>query len=140
MDLYLGKLTPFELTEFTKKFLKKNEVFKYESYEQWLLSECKEYRLITLPDKSIWTLRMDNKKKNYVHIHPGRYSLHTIRVRALTLKTAICVMAYLNIHKNFSPDLKLINNLRKELLNAVPVKSLSSTLGLRRLLDVFNRI
>ncbi|RKY90147.1 MAG: hypothetical protein DRQ13_12995 [Ignavibacteriae bacterium] len=140
MDLYLGKLTPFELTEITKKFLKKNIVFKYESYKQWLLSEDKEYRLITLPDKSIWTLRMGNQRKNYVHIHPGRYSLHTIRVRALTLKTAICVMAYLNIHKNFSLNLKLVNNVRKEFLNAAPVKSLSSTSGLRRLLNVFNRL
>jgi len=45
MDLYLGKFTPFEITGFTKNFLKENEVFKYESYEQWLFSEGKEYRL-----------------------------------------------------------------------------------------------
>jgi len=140
MDLYIGKFTPFELTGFTKKFLKENEVFKYESYELWLFSEDKEYRLITLPDKSTWTLRMGNQKENYIHIHPGRYSAHTIRARALTLKTAICVMAYINVHKKFSPDLELINNLRKELLNAAPVKSLSSTSGLRRLLNVFNRL
>lgn len=136
----MGKLTPFELTEFTKKFLKKNKVFKYKSYKQWLFSEGNEYKLITMPDKSIWTLRMGNQKKNYVHIHPGRYSLHTIRVRALTLKTAICVIAYRKVYKNFSPDLKLINNVRKEFLNAAPVKSLSSTSGLGRLLNVFNRL
>ena len=140
MDLYLGKLTPFELTGFTKKFLKENEVFKCESYEQWLFSEGKEYSLITLPDKSTWTLRMGIEKENYIHIHPGRYTVHTIRVRALTLKTAICVMAYINVHKNFSPDLELINNVRKKFLNAAPVKSLSSTSGLRRLLNVFNRL
>ena len=140
MDLYLGKLTPFELTEFTKKFLKMNKVFKYESYKQWLLSEDKEYRLITLPDKSIWTLRMGNQRKNYVHIHPGRYSLHTIRVRALTLKTAICVMAYINFHKSVPPDLELINNVRNEFLNAAPVKSLSLTSGLLKLLKVFSKL
>ena len=140
MDLYLGKLTPSEIKEFTKNFLKENEVFNYEPYEQWLFSEGKEYRLITLPDKSTWTLRMGSQKENYIHIHPGRYSLHTIRVRALTLKTAICVMAYLNIHENFFPDLKLINDVRKEFLNAAPVKSLSATSGLRRLLNVFNRL
>jgi len=140
MDLYLGKLTPSEINEFTKNFLKENEAFNYEPYEQWLFSEGKEYRLITLSDKSIWALRMGIEKENYIHIHPGRYSLHTIRARALTLKTAICVMAYLNIHENFFPDLELINDVRKEFLNAAPVKSLSATPGLRRLLNVFNNL
>ncbi len=140
MDLYLGKLTPSEITGFAENFLKENKVFKYESYKQWLFSKGKEYRLITLTDKSTWTLRKGNQKENYIHIHPGRYSLHTIRVRALTLKTAICVMAYLNVHKNFSTDLELINNVRKEFLNSAPVKSLSSTSGLRRLLNVFKRL
>ncbi len=140
MDLYLGKLTPIEITRFTKEYLKQNKVFKCESYEQWLFSEGKEYRLITLPDKSTWALRMGNQKEHYIHIHPGRYSQHTIRVRASTLKTAICVMAYINIHKSFPPDLELINNVRKEFLDAVPVKSLSATSGLRRLLNIFNRL
>ncbi len=140
MDLYLGKLTPSVITRFIKKFLKEKKVFKYESYEQWLISEGKEFRLIILPDKSTWTLRMGDQEENYIHIHPGRYSLHTIRVRALTLKTAICVMAYINIHKNSPPDLELINNVRKEFLNAAPVKSLSSTSGLRRLLNVFEKL
>jgi hypothetical protein len=140
MDLYLGKLTPFEITGFTRNFLKENKVFKYKSYEHWLFSEGKEYRLITLPDKSTWALRRGNQKENYIHIHPGRYSLHSIRVRALTLKTAICVMAYINTHKNFSPDLELINNVRKEFLNAAPVKSLSSTSGLGWLIKVFEKL
>ncbi|MBT8381693.1 MAG: hypothetical protein KJO59_04995, partial [Ignavibacteria bacterium] len=120
MDLYLGKLAPLELTEFIKRFLKKHKVFEYESYKQWLFSEGKEYRLITLQDNSTWTLRMGNQKVNYIHIHPGRYSTHTIRVRALTLKTAVFVMAYLNIYKISSPDLQLINSVRKEFLKAEP--------------------
>jgi hypothetical protein len=140
MDLYLGKLTPFDLTKFTKKFLKEKKHFKFESYEQWLFSEESGYRLITMPDKSIWTLRMGNQKENYIHLHPGRYSMHTIRVRALTIKTAICVVSYLTAYKIGAPDLQLINKIRKEFLNAEPVKSLSSSAGLRRLINVFNRL
>ena len=140
MDLYLGKLTPSEIKEFTKSLLKEKNVFKYEPYEQWLFSEGREYRLITLPDKSIWALRMGIEKENYIHIHPGRYSLHTIRVRALTLKTAICVMVYINMYKISSPNLELINNVRNEFLNAAPVKSLSLTSGLLKLLKVFSKL
>jgi len=140
MDLYLGRFSPIELTGFTRKFLKKKRAFEYESYKKWLCSNDKEYKLIILPDKSIWALRLGNQKKNFVHIHPGRYSTHTIRVRALTLKTAICVMVYLSVYKNFSPDLELINNVRNEFLKTAPIKSLSSTSGLGRLLNVFNRL
>ena len=140
MDLYLGKLTHLQITDFTKKLLKERNVIEYESYKKWLFAGAKEYRLITLPDKSIWTLRMGNQKENYIHIHPGRYSKHTIRVRALTLKTAIFVMAYLTIYKISSPDLQLINDARKFIFKAEPVKSLSSSSGLRRLLNVFNKL
>lgn len=136
MDLYLGKLTPSEITKFIKKFLKKNKFFKYDSYEQWLFSEDNEYRLIILPDKSTWTLRMGDQEENYIHIHPGRYSAHTIRVRALTLKTAICVMASIKVNKNLSPELELINNVRKEILGVAPVKALTSTAGLMKLINV----
>ncbi|NNG28059.1 MAG: hypothetical protein HKM87_11065 [Ignavibacteriaceae bacterium] len=136
----MGKLTPIELTGFAKQILKERRAFKYELYKKWLYMGGDEYKLITLPDKSTWALRMGNKKENYIHIHPGRYSLHTIRVRALTLKTAICVMAYINIYKISSPNLELINNVRNEFLNAAPVKSLSLTSGLLRLLKVFSKV
>ncbi len=139
MDLYLGKLTPIELTTFSEQFLRKKRAFEYESYKKWLYSNGKRYKLIALHDKSTWTLRMGNQKENYIHIHPARYSLHTIRIRALTLKTAICVMVYLNIYKISFPDLQLINNVRNEFLKAEPVKSLSSTSGLGRLLNVFKK-
>ena len=140
MDLYLGKLTPLQITDFTEQLLKGRKVIEYESYKKWLFAGDKEYRLITLPDKSTWTLRMGKEKEKYIHIHPGRYSAHTIRVRALTLKTAIFVMAYLTIYKISSPDLQLINSVRKEFLKAEPVKSLSSTSGLKRLLNVFKKL
>ena len=140
MDLYLGKLTPLQITDFTEQLLKRRNVIEYESYKKWLFTGDKEYRLITLPDKSTWTLRMGKEKEKYIHIHPGRYSAHTIRVRALTLKTAIFVMAYLTIYKISSPDLQLINDARKIFFKAEPVKSLSSSSGLRRLLNVFNKL
>jgi hypothetical protein len=140
MDLYLGKITPFEITRFIKEYLKEKEFFDFDSYNRWLNSGGNEYSLIELPDKSTWTLRMGNQKENYIHIHPGRYSPNTIRVRALTLKTAFYVMAYINVHKNFSPDLELINYIRKEFLNTAPVKSLSSSSGLKRLFSVFNEL
>ena len=140
MDLYLGRLTPFELTKFIKRSLKEKNAFKYEAYRQWLNLEGNDYRLIAMPDNSIWALRMGNERENYIHIHPGRYSLHTIRVRSLTLKTAIWIMAFTNIHKNIAINLQLINSVRKIYLNAEPIKSFSSATGLGKLLTAFEKL
>ena len=139
MDLYLGKLTHLQITDFTKKLLKERSVIEYESYKKWLFAGANGYRLITLPDKSTWTLRMGNQKENYIHIHPGRYSANTIRVRALTLKTAICVLAVANIYKISTFELKFINDVRKKFLKAAPVKSITSNSGLSRLLTILKK-
>lgn len=140
MDLYLGKLTPLKLTAFTKNFLEKKKVFKYDYYKQWIVSEGNYYKMITMPDKSKWALRMGKNTNCYIHIHPGRYSQHTIRVRALTLKTTIIIMAFSNIHNKLFLNLELVNSVRKKYLNAAPIKSLSSTTGLQRLLNVFESL
>ena len=139
MDLYLGKLTTLQITDFTNQLLKERNVVEYDSYKKWLFAGGKEYRLITLMDKSIWTLRIGNQKENYIHIHPGRYSANTIRVRALTLKTAICVLAVANIYKISTFELKIINNVRKKFLKAAPVKSITSNSGLGRLLTILKK-
>ncbi len=140
MDLYCGKLTPIEITSFIAKILKSDNAYKYSAYKLWLGSKGKDYRLITLPDKSVWALRMGNEKENYIHIHPGRYTEHTIRVRALTLKTTICILAHMNCYKIPSSDLQLVNIVRMNFLKAPPVKSLSSISGLKKLLKVFKNL
>ncbi len=94
MDLYFGKLSPSEISREIISYLKKEKSFSFDRYIGWLKTETKDYKLIRLSDKSIWTLRLGENQERYVHIHPGRYSPNTIRVKATTLKTAILILWY----------------------------------------------
>ena len=89
MDLYVGKLSPQEICDEIISKLRSTEVLAFEDFKQWLFEKGNKYKLIKISDHSVWTLRLGNQEERYVHIHPGRYSPLTLRVKALTLKTAI---------------------------------------------------
>ena len=140
MDLYCGKTSPEEIANQTNNFLTSNFIKTSSEYLKWLRKNGKDYQSVTLKDKSVWTLRHGDEEERFVHIHPGRYSPHTVRVKALTLKTAICVLAYSKIKLADVFDIKLINEARKEYLNASPLKSVVKEAGLGKMLTLFNRL
>jgi hypothetical protein len=98
-----------------------------------------DYQLVKLKDKSIWTLGLGADAERYVHIHPGRYSPHTIRVKATTLKTAILVLCSEIIGEIKTIETQTINQIRKRYLDEPPLKSFSTASGLGRLIDLLHR-
>lgn len=140
MDLYHGLYSPKETANQVIKHLVSISIKNKREYSTWLYADGKEYKNITLKDDSVWTLRSGDDEIRYVHIHPGRYSPHTVRVKALTLKTAICVLAYSNIKPASVFDIDFINKIRKIYLNASPLKSVSVDSGLGKLMVLLNRL
>ena len=136
LDLYTGLLNPYDISIHIKSELKKRSIVRKQSYEKWIKDSKNNYQTIYLPDSSFWTLRLGQKER-YIHIHPGRYSPHTARVRALTLKTAITVLAWSNIHKSSPFDINILNHVREETLNASPVKTVSKKYGLGKVISLF---
>ena len=137
MDLYYGKLSPSKISKHVIHSLKNKKLLSPEQYNTWLNKEVKDYKLLELPDKSLWTLRLSESPDRYVHIHPGRYSPLTIRVKSTTLKTAILVFCFKQINGVSRIYIEEINYLRKKYLNESPLKSLSKTSGLIKLIDLF---
>ena len=45
-----------------------------------------------MPDGSAWVLRQGEEGGRYVHVHPGRRTPPTLRVRATVLKTAVMAL------------------------------------------------
>ncbi|MCX7987703.1 MAG: hypothetical protein N2662_12270 [Bacteroidales bacterium] len=89
IDLYIGKMTVEQITEEVIKELQRINVFEIKAFEEWL-KQGRDFRIIKLSDGSFWTLRRTkHNETQYIHIHPGRYSPHTMRVKSETLKTAI---------------------------------------------------
>ena len=137
MDLYYGNYSPIKISEHIIHYLNRHKITSLEQYNNWLTKEGKEYQLIELSDKSIWTLRLGEDAERYVHLHPGRYSPKTIRVRSLTLKTSIFVLCWERINKGQQADIEVINMIRKKYLNEPPIKFVSKESGLGKLLELF---
>jgi hypothetical protein len=139
MDLYLGKLNPNQIANQIINNTKGYGVKSYSAYGNWLTEEGKGYKQMRISDKSIWTLRLGNEKKRYIHIHPGRYSPLTIRVKAVTLKTTIAVRVLVEEIDSELPNLKSINEVRTSFLKLPPLKSLSLSSGIGKFLNIFNQ-
>jgi len=139
MDLYFGDYFPEKISEQILDSLHQNKIFLCEKYRNWLLKDGKDYQLVELKDKSIWTLRLGENPERYVHVHPGRYSPHTVRVKATTLKTAILILNFERMGEFKTVETLIINQIRKKYLNEPPLKSFSRASGLGRLLDLFHK-
>ncbi len=113
MDLYIGELTPQEIANAVANHLTNESISGPVEYKNWLNLEDKDFKIIKLADRSQWTLRLGEKKTKYVHIHPSRYSPHTVRVRSTTLKSAILFSTFDEYRAK--DQLVLINRIRKEL-------------------------
>ncbi|MBT8378043.1 MAG: hypothetical protein KJN64_02295 [Ignavibacteria bacterium] len=140
MDLYYGNLSPDEISNRIINFLDLNSIKNNKKYLCWLCSDGNDYKSMKLKDSSVWTLRSGNEEKRFVHIHPGRYSPHTVRVKALTLKTAIYVSAYSKVKYISVYDIDLINKTRLKYLDASPLKFVNKETGLGKLLTLFNSL
>ena len=136
MDLYYGKHSPKEIAEQIIQQLEEKNIRSEKSYNYWLNQREDNYQLMRLSDKSVWTFRKGKEESRYIHIHPGRYSPHTRRVKALTLKTAIFFLCYERIADTDSPEIELINKIRSEYLNESPLKTISAESGLGKLLNL----
>ena len=140
MDLYFGNYSIEEISKQILMHLQENNIYSLRDYQNWLCKEDKYYQLVELKDKSIWTLRLGETREKYVHIHPGRYSPHTVRVKAATLKTVIMILALCK-RKGFTAiDIETVNDVRKKYLNEPPLKSISKASGIARMLDLFQNI
>jgi hypothetical protein len=139
MDLYLGKLNPNQIANQIINNAKGYGAKSYSAYGNWLTEDGKGYKQMRISDKSIWNLRLGNEKKRYIHIHPGRYSPLTIRVKAVTLKTTIAVRVFVEETDSELPNLKSINEVRTSFSKLPPLKSLSLSSGIGKFLNIFNQ-
>ncbi|WP_224998144.1 hypothetical protein [Cesiribacter sp. SM1] len=115
LDFYTGPLTVDAVTEEVKKLLQKQDYLLQDKYTVWISSH-KGYRLICLSDHSQWVLRVGNLSGHWVHLHPARYSPHTIRQKAHTLKTALALAILHQQHaRSLCHDLAVVNSIRQHL-------------------------
>jgi len=139
LDLYLGRLTLQELSQEVLLQLQEQNLLAPEAFRQQLQQNKSGYSLLTLSDASTWVLRWGNIKGRYVHLHPARYAINSMRVKANTLKTAIAVAVVAKNHDAATISLPLVNQARQELLRLSPLKTLTAGDGLLKLITLLLR-
>lgn len=115
MDVYYGELDLPALFAEVIGMVDKDEF----SYLSWLKANG-GYVEITLSDTSRWVLLHGTTRGKYIHLHPARYSAHSLRVKATVLKTAMAVIV-----NGVPPDLETLNHIRVSMLQLSPVKDLA---------------
>ena len=135
MDIYTGMLAPAEITACIEQFLIKEMYLSYGNYTEWI-NDSNHYRLIRISDNSSWILRKGASSSRYVHFHPARNSLHSIRANSTTLKTAAAAVAYSNIYNCKAVDISIINKVRKEFLDLSQLKTLTGKSPIMRLINM----
>lgn len=139
MDIYIGKLPVKDICNETVIKLKMSGHYSYYNFREWIIDQGEGYKMLKLSDKSIWTIRLGNQPKRYIHIHPGRNSINTIRVKALTLKTAIAFLIKSNPSSLSEANLDCVNSIRKNILDVPPLKSLSHSSGTGKVIRMLKR-
>jgi hypothetical protein len=134
MDLYTGTLPPAEIGHVVLARLQADKRLEREVYGGWVEGNG-GYQLVTAAvDASVWVLRYAAEDERYVHVHPGRWTPHTRRVRANVVKTAVMVLAHAGVHGGDPRDVKRINLVRQKYLGLAPIRELTPDQGLDVLL------
>lgn len=110
--MYTGSLSPEEIFTEIRMQLKDAGIEGRGGYEAWL-AQRNHYATLVLSDTSKWILRLAADKAHYIHLHPGRYSPHTLRVKAAALKTALAwwvAKQHRTLTGNLLEDLNRVRN------------------------------
>lgn len=132
VDIYTGRYTPDEIVEHVGLELKRLTPVDKHGFTQWLGKAS--YRLIRLPDNSVWVIRLGNADKRYIHFHPARNSPNAVRIHGNSWKTAIALKLLIPMRSDFS--LTDINVIRKNSLNLSPIKDLEGSMRLQGALEL----
>lgn len=136
LDFYTGDLMVEEICNQCFLYFEIRNIKNKDLFINWL--HPFEYRKITISDSSEWVVKQGNDSERYIHIHPAKFSPHTIRVRAATLKTVVSLMINAaSISEQMNENLLTVNQIRTTYLQLSPIKSLQRGKGILKLWELF---
>jgi hypothetical protein len=139
MDLYTGSLSPSEISRQIIQSLQTRDVLEKSLFHSYTARQEQGFFTLAISDASLWVVRIGEQPDRYVHIHPGRHSPHTIRVKAGALKTAIAVAIWTRVHQEATVDLTLVNHVRRTILGESPVKAVHDNEGMGKIIQLLSR-
>jgi hypothetical protein len=132
MDVYTGEIAVEDIFKEINEFLKSRKITSAHSFAKLTGEKYDDYLTTSLSDGSQWVLKYHNDKNRYVHIFPARNSLHSFRVKANTLKSAI--LYYILIGKDYITRDDL--NHTRVLLGLSPVKDTVDVEAITEMIEI----
>lgn len=132
-DLYTGRLSIKEIKKEIIEQLTASQIIDKELFISWI-EKAGGYRKLILSDGSKWILRISDNKEQFVHIHPGRYSLYSVRVKSGALKTAIYYLINFKSATN-TISTQQINEIRIE-VGISPIKNSRDCCHISKLIKI----
>jgi hypothetical protein len=132
MDVYTGALTHTEIGDEFLCYIKTKGLSEREVYRNWAGSGPQDFKTIYLSDGSNWILKFHDNEKRYVHFFPARFSPHSFRIKANTLKSAILYEIF--IGKDFVTEEDL--NIARAIASLSPVKDIFDTEAISEMIEL----
>jgi hypothetical protein len=132
MDVYSGSLPPQKILLEINNYLKVNKLTEREAFNSWAGKGPKDFKTIKLYDDSQWVLKYFENEIRYVHSFPSRYSPHSFRIKANTLKSAILYIIF--IGKDYVTEYSL--NLARAESGLSPVKDVFDTEAITEMIEI----
>ncbi|MGM0612936.1 MAG: hypothetical protein ACQESM_05470 [Bacteroidota bacterium] len=124
-DFYYGTMDIDSICNELKTKLVRLKAFEKEAYYNWIIKQD-PYFCFRISDGSNWLMRKGNQNERYIHIHPGKHSHKTKRLKSRSLRIALS-MIYFSKSDQELFSLDFLNQIRRDKLNLPPVKALSNT-------------
>jgi hypothetical protein len=132
MDIYTGSLSQEEVIVEILKFLNAGNLIGKELFKQWTGDDPEDFKTVKLSDGSQWILKYFKNELRYVHVFPSRYSPHSFRVKANTLKSAILYIIW--IGKDFVNEEDL--NRARALSGLSPLKDIIEAEAITEMIEI----
>ena len=124
-DFYYGAMDINSICNELKTKLVRLKAYEKEAYYNWIIKQD-PYFCFRISDGSDWLMRKGNHNARYIHIHPGKHSYKTKRLKSRSLRIALSII-YFSKNEQDLFSLDHLNHIRKDKLDLPPVKALSNT-------------
>jgi hypothetical protein len=132
MDVYSGNLSFTEICEELLGCLTTRKLNAREKFLEWAGKDPNDFKTINLSDGSQWVMKYYEHEQRFVHSFPARFSPHSFRVKANTLRSAVLYQIF--IGKDFITEENL-NNARA-IGGLSPVKDVMDTEAITEMIEI----
>lgn len=132
MDVYSGELKYTEICDELLCYLNTKKLADRSRFLNWAGDDPKDFRTIYLSDGSQWILKYYEHEQRFVHLFPARFSPHSFRIKANTLRSAILYQIFKG--NDFITEENL--NTARAIGGLSPVKDLFDTEAITEMIEI----